>query len=271
MEAVALPPIAAPEATPLPSRLHCYTQNAFGLPFTRRARRFRALAGLIRELAPDVAFLQEVMFAGDEKIFRIEGYHAASIPSGLFNRGGLLILCRAPLTRVRFHPFRAQGAWHTLQLSDRLLGKGWLEAEAADWGLTLVNTHLVSTYQESRRFVYDLAQRSQLEQVLRRTACLGPLVLAGDFNFTGNTPFHRMAQACARDVAGGLRPMGLGGLQPKLDHIFVRGLGLKQAQARWVVPGALAGSGGAIRLSDHAGVSVELDLDWEDLRYTATA
>jgi endonuclease/exonuclease/phosphatase family metal-dependent hydrolase len=254
-----------------PSRLHIYTQNAFGLPFTRRARRFRALSELIREMAPDVVFLQEVMFPGDEGHFRIEGYHAACVPRGLFNGGGLLILCRAPLSRVRFHPFRAQGAWHNLQLSDRLLGKGWLEAEVADWGLTLVNTHLVSTYQESRRFVHDPGQRSQLEQMLRSVARLGPAVLAGDFNFTAGTPFHTLAEACLEDVGRGLLPLGQGRLQPELDHVFVRGLGWKEARAEWVLPGALAGTRGAVPLSDHAGVRVELALDWEEPPCSATA
>ncbi len=256
-------------AARIPGRLHIYTQNAFGLPFTRRARRFRALADKISELAPDVAFLQEVLFSGDEQCFRIDGYHAAWIPNGLFNRGGLLTLCRVPLTRVRFHPYRAQGAWHNFQLSDRLLGKGWLEAEAPDWGLTLVNTHLVSTYQESRRFVHDLEQLAQLKQVLRGLARLGPSVLAGDFNFVENTPFHCLAEACVEDVARGLHPLGLAHLQPKLDHIFVCGFGWKEAQARWVIPGMLAGTRGAVSLSDHAGVSVELDL--VNLPYPAMA
>ena len=255
----------------IPSRLHIYTQNLFGLPFTHRARRFRALSQWIRESAPDIAFLQEALFAGDERHFRIDGYHAAVIPNGVFNCGGLLTLCRVPLARVRFHPFQAQGAWHNLQLSDRLLGKGWLEAEASDWGITLVNTHLVSTYQESRGFVHDLEQRSQLEQVLRVVACLGPSVLAGDFNFTENTPFHCMAEAFAEDVARGLHPPGLGHLQPKLDHIFVSGLGWKEAKANWVIPGTLAGAWGNISLSDHAGVSVELNLGWKDLSGSASA
>jgi len=260
----------APFVSPrIPSRLHLYTQNVFGLPFTRRERRFRALSDQIRELAPDVAFLQEVLFAGDEKCFRIEGYHAAFVPKGLFNRGGLLILCRTPLTRVRFHPFSAQGAWHNLQLSDRLLGKGWLEAEASAWGITLVNTHLVSTYQESRRFVHDLEQRSQLEQMLCGVRDLGPSVLAGDFNFAENTPFHGMAEALVEDVARGLRPTGLGHLQPKLDHIFVRGLGRQEALAKWIIPGTLAGTRGTVPLSDHAGVSVELNLGWQDLPRSA--
>ena len=255
----------------IPSRLHLYTQNVYGLPFTHRARRFRALSDLILELAPDVAFLQEVMFAGDEKCFQIEGYHTAFIPIGMFNGGGLLTLCRVPLTRVRFHPYRAQGAWHNLQLSDRLLGKGWLEAEASDWGITFVNTHLVSTYQESRRFVHDLEQLAQLEQVLCAMPYLGPSVLAGDFNFIENSPFHCRAEAFVEDVARGLPPLGLGHLQPKLDHIFVRGLGWKEAQAQWVIPGPLAGTRGAVSLSDHAGISVELNLALADQPYPATA
>jgi endonuclease/exonuclease/phosphatase family metal-dependent hydrolase len=278
METFAVSPAAdrveqtAPLASPrIPSRLHIYTQNAFGLPFTRRQQRFRALAERIRALAPDVAFLQEVLFAGDEKCFQIEGYHAAFIPNGMLNRGGLLTLCRVPLTRVRFHPYRAQGAWHNLQLSDRLLGKGWLEAEAPDWGITLVNTHLVSTYQESRRFVHDLEQLAQLQQVLRALPCPGPAVLAGDFNFLENTPFHCLAEAFVEDVARGLQPQPMGHLQPKLDHIFVRGLDWTEAQARWVIPGTLAGTRSPVSLSDHAGVSVELALAWADRGYLATA
>jgi endonuclease/exonuclease/phosphatase family metal-dependent hydrolase len=257
---------AAPFASSrIPSRLHIYTQNVFGLPFSRRAGRFRALSDQIRELGPDVAFLQEVLFAEDAKFFRIEGYHAAFLPNGLFNRGGLLTLCRVPLSRVRFHPFRAQGAWHNLQLSDRLLGKGWLEAEAADWGMTFVNTHLVSTYHESRRFVLDLEQGSQLEQVLSEVACRGPSVLAGDFNFTEDTPFHCLAESCMEDVARGLHPQPLAHLLPKLDHIFVSGLGRTIAQARWVIPGTLARGHRSVSLSDHAGVSVQLALGWADL------
>ncbi len=251
---------AFPVSGQIPPWLHIYTQNVFGLPFTLRSRRFRALCEQIRELGPDVAFLQEVLFAEDARRFRIEGYHAAFVPNGPFNRGGLLTLSRVPLSRVRFRPFRAQGAWHNLQLSDRLLGKGWLEAEARDWGMTLVNTHLVSTYQESRGFVLDLEQGSQLAQVLGEVARRGPLVLAGDFNFTEGTPFHSLAESFLEDVARGLHPQPMAHLQPKLDHIFVGGLGRTEAHARWVVPGTLARAGRSISLSDHAGVSVRLAL-----------
>lgn len=261
---------AAPLAPPrLPPRLHIFTQNVFGLPFTRRARRLRALADEIRALAPDVVFLQEVMLAGDDGPFRIEGYHAACLPRWPFNRGGLLILCRVPLTRVRFHPFHAQGQWHNLQLSDRLLGKGWLEAEAADWGLTFVNTHLVSTYHEDRPFVLDLAQGSQLVQVLRALEAMGPSILAGDFNFKENTPSHCVVEACLEDVARGLGPLGLPHLQPKLDHVFVRGFDRLEARARLVVPGTMPAGRGAVSLSDHAGVSVELDLGLDGLEKEA--
>ena len=254
-----------------PSRLHVYTQNTFGLPFTYREERFRALADLIERLAPDVVFLQEVLFAGDESFFKIDGYHTACVPNGLLNRGGLLTLSRVPLTRVRFRPFQAQGAWNSLQLSDRFLRKGWLQAEAPEWGITLVNTHLVSTYHESRRFVYDGEQLAQLEQVLRAVSRLGPSVLAGDFNFTEGTPFHRMAEGRMEDVARGLHPWPIDHLQPKLDHVFVRNLVWHESRARRVVPGWLGGAWGGRSLSDHAGISVELDLNWEELPWPATA
>ncbi len=247
----------------VPCQLHIYTQNAFGLPFTGRARRFRALTKLIRDLAPDLVFLQEVLFGGDEEMLRIEGYHTACLPNGMFNRGGLLTLSRVPLSRVRFHPFTAQGAWTNRQLSDRFLGKGWLEAEASEWGITLVNTHLVSTYRESDGFVHDTEQEAQLHQLLHRVEHLGPSVIAGDFNFTEGTPFHRMAIERVEDVARGLHPSGIGRLLPKLDHIFVHSLGWQEARAVRVPPGRLAGPRGTVSVSDHAGVSVQLELAWQ--------
>jgi endonuclease/exonuclease/phosphatase family metal-dependent hydrolase len=71
------------------------------------------------------------------------------------------------------------------------------------------------------------------------------------------------------DDAKSLQPRAPGHLQPRLDHIFVRGLGWKEAQAKWILPGTLAGTRGTVSLSDHAGVSVELNLGWEDLPYSA--
>jgi endonuclease/exonuclease/phosphatase family metal-dependent hydrolase len=127
----------------------------------------------------------------------------------------------------------------------------------------------IYTHQESRRFVRDLEQLAQLEQVLGVLPCLGSSVLAGDFNFIENTPFHCLAETFAEDVARGLHPPGLRQLQPKLDHIFVRGLGWRKSLAKWVIPGLLAGPMGAVSLSGHAGVSVELEL--ADLPYPTTA
>ena len=246
------------------SELHIYTQNVYGLPFTDRRRRFDALARQIRELSPDVVFLQEVLFKGDDAHFQVEGYHRAFVPSGPWNRGGLLTLSRTPIRRVRFQPFRAQGAWHNRQLSDRLLGKGWLEAEVPAWGLTLVNTHLVSTYREEHAFVHDHGQRAQLDELLQAVRAMGPSILAGDFNFAEGTPFHARAQAHVEDVARGLSRTRLRDLMPRLDHIFVRQLGWQEARARLVLPGSLTANGRSRAWSDHAGVSVHLDLGWLD-------
>jgi endonuclease/exonuclease/phosphatase family metal-dependent hydrolase len=254
-----------------PSRLKIYTQNVYGLPLTNRERRFCELSDLIADLSPDVAFLQEVMFAGDEEYFHIDGYHSAFVPRGLLNCGGLLTLCRVPLAPVRFQPFAAQGTWHSRQLTDRLLKKGWLEASAPDWGITLINTHLVSTYRESQRFVDDPDQRKQLDQLLGSVSRMGPSILGGDFNFTDGTPFHRLAEQRVEDVAKGLHPWPIGCLQPKLDHIFVQRLGWHESRAARVVPGTLGGRRGERGLSDHAGVSVELDLAFHVDRLPASA
>jgi endonuclease/exonuclease/phosphatase family metal-dependent hydrolase len=237
--------------------LHIYTQNVFGLPFTRRTSRFRALASRIGALKADIVFLQEVLFGGDERHFEAEGYHVARVGRGPWNAGGLVILSRVPLQRVRFQAFREQGAWHSRQLTDRLLGKGWIEAEAEAWGVTLVNTHLVSTYQEPTGFVADRAQRAQLAELLGAVSGLGPAILGGDFNFTEGTPFHRLALDRLDDVARGTHRPAAGLLLPKLDHVFVRGLDWLESHARLVHPGVVGGRR-ARPCSDHAGVSVRL-------------
>jgi len=245
-----------------PSSLNIFTQNAFGLPFTRRKRRFRALCALIRRLNPDVVFLQEVMVAGDERFFRIDGYHLAYVPHGLVNSGGLLTLSRVPLTRVRFTRFESQGCWYNRQVTDRVIGKGWLEADAADWGVTLVNTHLVSTYIESAEFVYDAGQLAQLKQLLRAVEWMGPAVVAGDFNFLEGCPFHRLVAEVMEDVSMGLGPEPDDDLQPAVDHVFVRSLEWREGYVRRIAPRIL-GILGVQRepsISDHAGISVELDL-----------
>lgn len=248
----------------LPNRLKILTWNCQGLPASHREERFPLLAKKIEALSPDVAFLQEVIFSGDEKYFHLEGYHRAFLPRGPVMYGGLMTLCRRPLQGMRFTPFQRQGAWHNLQVTDRLLGKGYLEVEVPGWGLRLLNTHLVSTYRE-RVFREDENQAAQLEQLLARAERMDRVVIGGDFNFMGGTPYHARVGEVLEDVSLGLHPMGLANCQPKIDHVFLRGMDWRESGCRFVPPGHVDLKGRLVALTDHAGVFVSLQMGEEPL------
>jgi endonuclease/exonuclease/phosphatase family metal-dependent hydrolase len=220
------------------------------------------LAKKIEALEPDIVFLQEVILAGDERHFRLRGYHQALVRNGPMIRGGLVMLCRYPIRNVRFFQFGRQGAWHNLQVSDRFLGKGWLEAEVPEWDVHILNTHLVSTYRE-RSFCEDGNQVAQLEQLLRRTGRLDRVLLGGDFNFMTGTSYHAKVERLLEDVSRGLNPDGISNCQPKIDHLFVGGLAWRESHARFVPPGFMPMGHQSIPLTDHAGIYARVDLDQE--------
>jgi hypothetical protein len=160
---------------------------------------------------------------------------------------------------ARFVPFTRQGAWHNLQVTDRLLGKGFLEAEVPEWGLHLLNTHLVSTYQE-RVFREDANQAAQLHQLLDNAGRKAGVLMGGDFNFMGGTPYHARVETVLEDVSRGLHPMGLADCQPKIDHVFIGGLDWHESMCRFVPPGWVPAESRSIALTDHAGVLVSVRL-----------
>jgi endonuclease/exonuclease/phosphatase family metal-dependent hydrolase len=247
-----------------PKSLSVLTWNCQGLPCSRRDRRFPLLAKKIEALAPDVVFLQEIVFSGDEKFFRLEGYHRSFVPRGPVLHGGLMTLCREPMRDAQFVPFARQGAWHNLQVTDRLLGKGFLEVEVPGWGLHLLNTHLVSTYQE-RVFQEDANQAAQLHQLLENARRKAGVLMGGDFNFMAGTPYHARVEMVLEDVTRGLHPMGLADCQPKIDHVFIGGLDWHESRCRFVPPGSIPAGGRSVALSDHAGVLVSVRLEAEEM------
>jgi len=240
--------------------LRIVTQNCYGLPFTYRHPRFEAIARRLEGLNADLVFLQEVIFAGDERKFSLPGYDCAWSPGNAINRGGLLTLSRSPIESCRFHPFRKQGDLRTMQWSDRLLGKGWLECSIPEWDLLAVNVHLVSTYKE-RVFTHDKVQESQLVQLLGHLKRPTRVVLGGDFNFMSGTPYHGQLTSNLEDISQGLPASGAVGCQPKIDHILVKGLGWTDAACQMITPKTLVGPKGPLPWSDHAMIRVDLSLD----------
>lgn len=235
-----------------PRILSFLTQNCYGLPVQQKNRRFLEIAGRIRDLKPDLVLLQEVLFRDDERFFRIDGYHRSCFPGPVFLAGGLLILSRVRPERIRFHVFHEQGRLWDLQLSDRLLGKGWLEAEFPEWGLTVINTHLVSVYDRIRGGP-DERQGRQLDQLLSRIHALPKAVLGGDLNFTPQSSFYRKMLEWGRDLTIGI-DITCPADRTKIDYLFSRGLPDHETETSVIICNPVRNASQHYLASDHFGL-----------------
>jgi endonuclease/exonuclease/phosphatase (EEP) superfamily protein YafD len=256
MENIPLAPPRSPVRAPL---LRVMTQNCFGLPVRQKNRRFLELAGCIRDLRPDLVFLQEVLFRDDETLFRIDGYERAYLRGPVFLAGGLLILARTRIAATRFHPFTEQGRWWDLQITDRILGKGWLEADLPDWGLTAVNTHLVSLYERDADTA-DHRQGSQVEQLMRRLETMDGVILGGDMNFCERSPFYERLQRWGEDISkdGGT---SYPAQKEKIDHLFLRHTTYRGSGSTSIRHPLLPHGNGMIEVSDHYGILATLRVE----------
>lgn len=173
------------------------TQNCWGVPKKERKKRFDIIADIIRNRPYDIVCLQEVFlrrwhrqsFAG------LESYHHSYQEGIISLKGGLLTLTKQPPKEVAFHRYEAQGNWFSQQITDRILGKGFLETIIEDDGedLAVINVHNVSIYKPHySQKMHLLAQAEQLlEYVQKKTENGQKVIVAGDFNFERGSNLYR--------------------------------------------------------------------------------
>jgi len=172
--------------------------------FHSRARaRLAVIARLLKEAAPDVACLQEIILR--RNVGPLSAERADFRPWGPLVLGGLVTLTRAAVESSTFEVFRT-GVW--FEWGAR---KGFLTTRLRieNRPLTVINTHLLANYDEDWRLENRYARKqldelSQLAAAVNRVPTEQFLVVAGDFNVPLSSPqFGEFMSAC--------------GLQPAFD------------------------------------------------------
>ena len=165
--------------------LSIYNQNIFGHPVNKISSRLETMAKYINQIQPDIVTLQEVFFPSYLKHFP-DSYQAYFTQHGPYIRAGLVTLVKKSLTtsNYSFTPFSNQGNIFSLQLTDRLLQKGFQQICIDGSNFCLTNTHLTANYFGSTNYTTQL---SQTKHILSSPTNL----LIGDFNFpTNSNPFN---------------------------------------------------------------------------------
>jgi len=156
--------------------------------FRNRPRaRLRAIGGLLKQMAPDVACLQEIFFR--RNVALLEDERAVFQRGGLGVAGGLVTLAAGAVETRRFEPFR------TIVWFEWGAKKGFLISRLRMGGepVTVVNTHLLANYDRSWALDNYYARRqldelSQLSTAIRSLPEDDLVVVAGDFNVPASSP-----------------------------------------------------------------------------------
>lgn len=175
-------------------KIKIITQNCFDSPLSsNRFNRINFLISKIINLNPDVIFLQEINFSKTAfrvmKALKDAGYHVFCQPGLVLNRGGLLTASRISIDNLEFHRFGSQGKILSLQIADRILGKGFQKMTTTVNGnkVSLFNVHFVSIHNR-RSFAERKTLESQFEMLSLKSN--EDKIICGDFNFTQKDPLY---------------------------------------------------------------------------------
>jgi len=171
--------------------------NCFESPLSadRKARIWDLIPKII-SLNADIICLQEINFSKTatrvSEMFRKEGYSTFQNADRLFNRGGLFLATKFPIKESAFSRFTDQGTLDSLQLTDRLLGKGFQRVVLStnEGDIVLYNVHLVNVYEKDSRSQKKVLT-SQFNQLIEEVNIeKEKLIVSGDFNFFPDDVLH---------------------------------------------------------------------------------
>jgi endonuclease/exonuclease/phosphatase family metal-dependent hydrolase len=189
------------------------TVNICAIPFLTKNNVFRSglAASAIDKVSSKFVAVQEAFDTGVTRNLRRLLPHYHKVQSGresLLNRGGLMTLSKDPIIRWQYTPFKDQGSWRTMQLTDRIGGKGFLVIETKD--AFVVNAHFTALYlKEKSQETFEAlnTQRAQLLQTKKfiRTSLKGKLVVfMGDLNFPPRTDLYEETTRHFMDLTHGI-------------------------------------------------------------------
>ena len=150
-----------------------------------------AIAGILCELKPDIAGLQEAFISADRDLL-LRGVAGCGLTHSHYFAGGvvgsgLLIVSRFPIEETRFRLYSVACPWYRLDQGDWWAGKGVglarIRLPEENGVLDFFDTHLQARYTEGGYLAERETQLGEMKQFVAKTALGGaPAVLVGDFN-----------------------------------------------------------------------------------------
>lgn len=207
------------------NRLRVVTINIAGMHFDWFEKRRDVLIANLRELSPDIIFLQETTFVDDQRydqsldIAGATGLKAIAIAPYGNNRefespilGGIAILSKFPFTLVQ-HRKLPPTTSEDYGARVALMGK----ISKDDQEIILATTHLSWRPEESE---LRHTQTIELLNLIRSDEGI-PVILAGDFNATPEEPSVRAVLRSYKDTFSSLHPQN-DGITWSSDNNFIR-------------------------------------------------
>ncbi|MEK6853103.1 MAG: endonuclease/exonuclease/phosphatase family protein [Nanoarchaeota archaeon] len=205
------------------------TQNCWGVPIRNRRRRFDIIAETIENRHYDIVCLQEIFLRRwhSQSFHRLDEYNHSYQEGFISLKSGLLTLTKQTPKEVTFHRYQAQGNLFSQQVTDAILGKGFLETiiehEELHEDLTIINVHNVSVYRpRHNQEMHLLAQSEQLFEYVKKKIEKGrKIILAGDFNFERESmPYYAFANLL-EDMTSSLESLldFIGNSEEETQHI----------------------------------------------------
>jgi endonuclease/exonuclease/phosphatase family metal-dependent hydrolase len=242
--------------------------NTFGIPLTPlRIQRAGFMFQNIKELSPEVVFLQEV-FPNKRILKLLENISREEYPY-LYpdlkiksNHGGLRVLSKQPLTYLGFTKFRRRLSKNPLSLSDHLAGKGFQTFKTSFQGeeTLILHTHLSANYSNLRS--EENVQIRQINQILKTLLkhTYAKLVLVGDINIKPDSGLHNLLQNTAGfyDPLASTQEITVEAKKSRDDYCLLKGFSPKQITQTVIFKEIYQNKRKSFNLSDHYGLLTEV-------------
>jgi len=262
-------------------KLKIVTLNCFDSPLSlNRGERIYSLIKRVISSRPDIVCFQEITFSRTaqnlEKLLGKNGYRISLNTGSVFNKGGLFIASLFPIIESQFYRFKNQGPFNSLQVTDRILGKGFQKVTLLvnNNKVTLFNVHLAAVYISKSE-----SEKMTLEDQCNQLACsiikdVGEIIVCGDFNFPPSNPLYselltltKLIDASKDDgpitvSKNNTNRQGLykNGSDVKLDYTFVSYGLSKNISSRVIFDDLYEIKGKRVHLSDHFGLQTQLNI-----------
>lgn len=249
--------------------------NTFSVPLVspEPGERLRRAGQKIKELNPDLVFLQEIYTPWHKNLITesLADYPYQFIPrNGLFGAGGgLLFFSKIPIDEKRFYPFSVSGSWLDLSLSDKMARKGFMKLGfKLQKPFYFFHAHMTANYNNdfSLNNKYSKIIEKQLQELseeIEKVPLINPCFIVGDLNvpptisifkrFLDKTQSNDLIISPLPTIRRKLYLLPIPVQFEKIDYLLFRGSGKIKCSPRYIFEED-------DKLSDHVGIWAEIEI-----------